>query len=89
MNERDQITIILPGPGKAAQRSTRIGANSFRPLGHFSQGHVRANIPLSPPKIFEEEEEGGGERLIKDLKRKANSLSRDTRRANALGLKGG
>ncbi len=37
----------------------------------------------------EEEEEGGGERLIKDLKRKANSLSRDTRQANALGLEGG
>ena len=32
---------------------------------------------------------GGGERLIKDLKRKANSLSRDTRQANALGLEGG
>ena len=31
---------------------------------------------------------GGGERLVKDLKRKANSLSRDTRQANALGLKG-
>ena len=29
---------------------------------------------------------GGGERLIKDLKRKANSLSRDTRQANAVGL---
>ena len=29
---------------------------------------------------------GGGERIIKDLKRKANSLSRDTRQANALGL---
>ena len=28
---------------------------------------------------------GGGERLIKDLKRKANSLSRDTRQASALG----
>ncbi len=32
---------------------------------------------------------GGGERLIKDLKRKANSLSRDTRQANALRLEGG
>jgi len=31
---------------------------------------------------------GGGEHLIKDLKRKANSLSRDTRQANALGLEG-
>jgi hypothetical protein len=29
---------------------------------------------------------GGGERLIKDLKRKANSLSRGTRQAGALGL---
>ena len=29
---------------------------------------------------------GGGERLIKDHKRKANSLSRDTRQANALGF---
>ena len=32
---------------------------------------------------------GGGEHLIKDLKRKANSLSRDTRQANALGLEEG
>ena len=32
---------------------------------------------------------GGGEHIIKDLKRKANSLSRDTRQANALGLEGG
>ncbi len=32
---------------------------------------------------------GGGERSIKDIKRKANSLSRDTRQANALGLEGG
>ncbi len=32
---------------------------------------------------------GGGERLIKDLQRKANSLSRDTRQASALGLEGG
>ena len=32
---------------------------------------------------------GGGERLIKDLKRKANSFSRDTRQANAVGLGGG
>ena len=31
---------------------------------------------------------GGGERLIKDLKRKANSLSRDTRQVSALGLEG-
>ena len=31
---------------------------------------------------------GGGERLIKDLKRKANSLSRGTRPASALGLEG-
>ena len=31
---------------------------------------------------------GGGERLIKDLKRKANSLSRGTRQASALGLEG-
>ena len=29
---------------------------------------------------------GGGQRLIKDLKRKANSLSRDTREASAFGL---
>ena len=29
---------------------------------------------------------GGGESLIKDLKRSANSLSRDTRQASALGL---
>ena len=28
---------------------------------------------------------GGGERLVKDLKRKANSLSRDTRQTNTLG----
>ena len=34
------------------------------------------------------EEGGGGERLIKDLKRKANSLSRGTRQASALGLEG-
>ena len=35
-------------------------------------------------------EEGGGGRLsnIKDLKRKANSLSRDTRQASALGFEG-
>ena len=33
-------------------------------------------------------EEGGGDRLIKDLKRKANSLSRGTRQASALGLEG-
>jgi len=31
---------------------------------------------------------GGGECLIKDLKRKANSLSRNTRQANAVGLGG-
>jgi len=43
----------------------------------------------------EEEEErlyvlgGGGESLIKDLKREANSLSRDTRQARALDLEGG
>ena len=37
---------------------------------------------------IEEGEGGGGERLIKDLKRKANSLSRGTRQASALGLEG-
>ena len=31
----------------------------------------------------------GRRALIKDLKRKANSLSRDIRQANALGLEGG
>ena len=29
---------------------------------------------------------GGGERLIKDLKRRAKSLSRESRQASALGL---
>ena len=33
--------------------------------------------------------EGGGERLIKDLKRKANSLSRGARQARPLGWRGG
>jgi hypothetical protein len=32
---------------------------------------------------------GGGESFIKDLKREANALSRDTRQAIALGLEGG
>jgi len=34
-------------------------------------------------------EGGGGESLIKDLKRKANSLLRGIRQASALGLEGG
>ena len=33
--------------------------------------------------------EEGGEGLIKDLKREADSLSRDTRQTSALGLEGG
>ena len=39
--------------------------------------------------ISKHHSEEEGERLIKDLKRKANSLSRDTRQASALGLEGG
>ena len=44
-------------------------------------------IPDSPaPGSCDVEGGGGGERIIKDLKRKANSLSRDTRQAaSALG----
>ena len=48
--------------------------------------------PTQHPKktdLPQEEEEEEETRLIKDLKRKANSLSRDTRQANALGLEGG
>ena len=53
--------------------------------------------PLSPCRINTKSKRqaspcrgggGGGERLIKDLKRKANSLSRGTRQASALGLEG-
>ena len=55
----------------------------------LSESHPQV-APLLPRRQQEEEEEEeeGRERLIKDLERKANSLSRGTRQASVLGLEG-
>ena len=62
-----------------------------------SQGCASVPPPHHPGRRYiddddeeeEEEEEGGGESLIRDLKRKANSLSQDTKHVSALVLEGG
>ena len=55
------------------------GVNSTRAKGGGVVDYSALNRDWSPAG-------GGGESLIKDLERKANSLSHNTRQASALGL---
>jgi len=65
------------------------------PLSEIENGGAVAALAVAARRrrrslliITRKTEGGGGESLIQDLKREANSLLRDTRQANTLGLEG-